>query len=131
VLDGVTMMLCLLLLMWLIALHGIYDSYVVVDRDIPVVQLLFPIGDLVVLTMALQTVVRAESRHRWELCLLTTAIAFTTLTHLGYAHLVANGRFQAGSLLDLGWAVALIVFAAAGQLSRRSPSRPRPAASLS
>ena len=54
-----------------------------------------------------------------------------TLTHLGYAHLVANGRFQTGSLLDLGWAVALIVFAAAAQLSRRSPSQPRPAASLS
>jgi diguanylate cyclase (GGDEF)-like protein len=131
VLDGVTVMLCLSLLMWTVALHGIYHSYVVVDRDIPVVQLLFPIGDLVVLTTALQTVVRAESRHRWELWLLTTAIAFMTLTHLGYAHLVANGRFQTGSLLDLGWAVALIIFATAAQLSRRSPAQPRPAASLS
>ena len=131
VLDGVTVMLCLFLLMWTVALHGTYNSYVVVDRDIPVVQLLFPIGDLVVLTIALQTVVRAESRHRRELWLLTTAIAFMTVTHLGYAHLVANGRFQTGSLLDLGWAVALIVFAAAADLARRSPSQPRPAASLS
>ena len=131
VLDGVTVMLCLFLLMWTVALHGTYDSYVLADRDIPVVQLLFPIGDLVVLTTALQAVVRAESRHRWELWLLTTAIGFMTLTHLGYAHLVANGRFQTGSLLDLGWAVSLIVFAAAAQLSRRSPSQPRPAASLS
>ena len=131
VLDGVTVMLCLFLLMWTIALHGTYDSYLVVGRDIPVVQLLFPVGDLVVLTTALQTVVRAESRHRWELWLLTTAIAVMTLTHLGYAHLVASGRFQIGSLLDLGWAVALIVFAAAAQLSRRTPAQPRPTASLS
>jgi diguanylate cyclase (GGDEF)-like protein len=131
VLDGVTVLLCLFLLMWTVALHGTYDSYLVADRDIPVVQLLFPIGDLVVLTTALQTVVRAESRHRWELWLLTTAIAVMTLTHLGYAHLVASGRFQTGSLLDLGWAVALIVFAAAAQLSRRTPAQPRPAASLS
>ena len=131
VLDGVTVMLCLFLLMWTVALHGTYDSYVLADRDIPVVQLLFPIGDLVVLTTALQTVVRAESRHRWELWLLTTAIVFMTLTHLGYAHLVANGRFRTGSLLDLGWAVSLIFFAAAAQLSRRSPSQPRPAVSLS
>ena len=130
-LDGVTVMLCLFLLMWTIALHGTYDSYVVAGRDIPVVQLLFPIGDLVVLTTALQTVVRAESRHRWELWLLATAVVFMTLTHLGYAHLVANGRFRTGSLLDLGWAVALIFFAAAAQLSRRSPPQPRPAVSLS
>ena len=131
VLDGVTVMLCLFLLMWTVALHGTYDSYVLADRDIPVVQLLFPIGDLVVLTTALQAVVRAESRQRWELWLLTTAIGFMTLTHLGYAHLVANGRFRTGSLLDLGWAVSLIAFAAAAQLSRRSPLQPRPAASLS
>jgi diguanylate cyclase len=131
VLDGVTVMLCLFLLMWAVALHGMYDSYVVADRDIPVVQLLFPIGDLVVLTTALLSVVRAESRHRWELWLLTAAIGFMTLTHLGYARLVANGRFQTGGLLDLGWAVSLIVFAAAAQLSRRSPAQPRPAASPS
>jgi diguanylate cyclase len=131
VLDGVTVMLCLFLLMWTVALHGTYHSYVVMGRAIPVVQLLFPIGDLVALTTALQTIVRAESRHRWELWLLTTGIAFMALTHLGYAHLVANGRFRTGSLLDLGWAVALIVFAAAAQLSRHPRSHPRPAASLS
>jgi diguanylate cyclase (GGDEF)-like protein len=131
VLDGVTVMLCLFLLMWTVALHGTYDSYAVLDRAIPVVQLLFPIGDLVVLTTALHAVVRAESRHRSELWLLATAVGFMTLTHLDYAHLVANGRFRTGSLLDLGWAVALIVFAAAAQLSRRSPSQPRPAASVS
>jgi hypothetical protein len=59
-LDGVTVMLCLFLLMWTVALHSTYHSYVAVGRVIPVVQLLFPVGDLVVLTTALQTVVRAE-----------------------------------------------------------------------
>jgi diguanylate cyclase len=131
VLDGVTVMLCLFLLMWTVSLHGTYDSYVLADREIPVVQLLFPIGDVVVLTTALQAVVRAESHQRWALWLLTTAIGFMTLTHLGYAHLVANGRFRTGSLLDLGWAVSLIVFAAAAQLSRRPQLQPRPTASLS
>ena len=131
VLDCVTVMLCLFLLMWTVALHGTYDSYVLADREIPVVQLLFPIGDVVVLTTALQAVVRAESHQRWALGLLTTAIGFMTLTHLGYAHLVANGRFRTGSLLDLGWAVSLIVFAAAAQLSRRPQLQPRPTASLS
>jgi diguanylate cyclase len=131
VLDGITVMLCLFLLMWTLVLHGTYDSYLAVHRGIPVVQLLFPLGDLAALTTALQTVVRAEARHRWELWLLTTAIAFMTLTHLGYAHLVANGHFRTGGLIDLGWAVALIAFAAAAQLSLRSPSQPRPAAFLS
>jgi diguanylate cyclase (GGDEF)-like protein len=130
VLDGITVTLCLFLLMWTLVLHGTYDSYLVVHRDIPVVQVLFPFGELVVLTTALQTVVRADARHRWELWLLTTAIAAMTLTHLGYAHLVANGHFQTGSLLDLGWAAALIAFAAAAHLSRPSRSQPVPAARL-
>ena len=48
--------------MWTLALHGTYDSYLLVHRDIPIVQLLFPLGDLAVLTTALQTVVLRRSR---------------------------------------------------------------------
>lgn len=130
VLDGVTVMLCLFLLMWAFTLHSAYDSYIV-DRDVPVVALLFPVGDLLVLTVALLIVVRADSRHRSELWLLAAGIMSMTATHTGYVHLIAFHRFHPGTLLDLGWAAAMIFFIAAAQRSLRSPSPPRPAPAAS
>lgn len=125
-LDGVTVALCLFLLMWLIALHRLYSSYIV-HRDVPVLVLLFPIGDLIVLATALLIVGRVGPRYQRVLWLLTAAIALVTVTDTGYGYLVGNGGFHTGSLLDLGWVAALIAFAVAAQLSRRSPSPPRPA----
>ena len=123
VLDGITAALCLFLLMWIVALHGVYDTYVA-DRHVPVLRVVLSIGDLTVLTTALLVAGRAEPRYRRELWLLTTAIMFLTVTDTGYGILVARGRFHTGSLLDLGWFAASIAFAAAAQLSlRRLPPR--------
>ncbi len=125
VLDGVTATLCLFLLMWITALHSVYNSFTA-DRDVPVLRLLFPIGDLTVLTTALLIIVRADPRYRRELWLIVVAIALVTVTDTGYGHLLEIGRFQTGSLLDLGWVAASIAFAVAAQLSLRFPPR-RPA----
>ena len=125
-LDGVTATLCLFLLMWMATLHSVYNSYLS-DRDVPVLRLLFPIGDLVVLATALLIIGRAETRYRRELWLLTAAIALVTVTDTGYGYLAESGRFHAGSLLDLGWAAAAITFAVAAQQSIHSPPQRRPA----
>ena len=45
--------------MWMAALHGVYNSYIA-DRDVPVLRVLFPIGDLTVLATALLIIGRAE-----------------------------------------------------------------------
>jgi diguanylate cyclase len=127
VLDGVTATLCLFLLMWIAALHSVYDSYTA-DRDAPILRLLFPIGDLTMLTTALLVIVRADPRYRRELWSIIAAIAVVTVTDTGYGHLLASGRFHPGSLLDLGWVAASIGFAVAAQLSLRSPPPRRPAA---
>ena len=127
VLDGVTATLCLFLLMWIATLHSVYDSYTA-DRDVPVLRLLFPIGDLTMLTTALLVIVRADPRYRRELWSIIAAIAVVTVTDTGYGHLLASGRFHPGSLLDLGWVAASIAFAVAAQLSLRSPLPRRPAA---
>jgi diguanylate cyclase len=125
VLDGITATLCLFLLLWIGALHGVYDTYAA-DRDVPVLRLLLPVGDLVVLSTALLVIGRAEQRYRRELWWLTAAILLLTLTDTGYGSLIASGRFHTGSLLDLGWFAASIAFAVAAQLSLRAPSPHRP-----
>ena len=125
VLDGITATLCLFLLMWIGALHGVYDTYVA-HRDVPVLRVLLPIGDLIVLATALLITGRTEARYQRELWLLTAAILALTVTDTGYGSLIASGRFHTGSLLDLGWFTASIAFAAAAQQSRRSPPPRRP-----
>lgn len=125
VLDGITATLCLFLLMWMAALHGVYNSYVA-DGEVPVLRLLFPIGDLMVLTTALLILGRAGARYRRELWGLTAAVALVTVTDTGYANLVASGRVGTVTLLDLGWVAASIAFAVAAQLSLRSSSPRRP-----
>lgn len=126
-LDGVTAMLCLFLLTWIAALHSVYTSYLA-DQDVPVLRLLFPVGDLTVLATALLMIGRVEPRYRRELWMLTAAIAMVTVTDTGYGYLVERGRFQSGSLLDLGWVAALLAFAVAAQVSLRSRSPRRVAA---
>ncbi len=125
ILDGITAGLCLFLLMWIAALHGVYDTYVA-HRDVPLLRAILPIGDLTVLATAVLITGRAEARYRRELWWLATAILMLTVTDTAYGHLIESGRFHTGSLLDLGWFAASIAFALAAQLSRRTPSPRRP-----
>ncbi len=125
VLDGITATLCLFLLMWIGALHGVYDTYAA-HQNVPVLRVLLPIGDLTVLATALLITGRADARYQRELWVLTAAILILTVTDTGYGSLIASGRFHTGSLLDLGWFAASIAFALAAQLSLRSPVPRRP-----
>ncbi|MET0699825.1 MAG: bifunctional diguanylate cyclase/phosphodiesterase [Mycobacterium sp.] len=124
VLDGVTVSLCLFLLLWILALHQVYDGYHG-ERVAPGFTLLFSLGDLVLLTTALLVVLRAEARRRGVLWLLTAAIAVVTVTHSAFAYLQVTGRYGIGSLNDLGWAASLILFAIAAVLNREAlPAAP-------
>lgn len=130
VLDGITATLCLILLMWIAALHSVYNAYLR-DRDLSDPRLLYPIGDLAMLTAALLTLGRAESRYRRELSLVTAAIALMTAADIGYRNLVDSGRFHLGNLVDFGWVAASTAFACAARLSCRSlaPRRTQSASS--
>jgi diguanylate cyclase len=125
VLDGATVALCLVLLLWLLVLHKVYDTYR--EGGTSVLALVFPVGDLVVLITVVLVLGRAEARHRGVLWLLTAAIALVTVTHCAYVALVVGGRFDTGRLVDLGWAASLISFAAAALFSRRYSPPTRPA----
>ncbi|CAN5777212.1 EAL domain-containing protein [soil metagenome] len=125
VLDGVTVALCLFLLLWILALQKVYESYHE-ERIAPGFTLLFSLGDLVLLTTALLVVLRGEARRRRVLWLLTAAIAVVTVTHSAFAYLNVTGRYGIGSLNDLGWATSLILFAIAALLNREAlPASPR------
>ncbi len=122
--------LCLILLMWMAALHRVYGSYAA-GQQVPILKLLFPLADLAALAAVLLVLGRAERRYRPELWSLTFAIAFVTGTDSCYGALVESGRMRTGSLLDLGWVAASLAFIAAARLSVGPPRPRRPATASS
>ena len=121
VLDGLIVALCLFLLAWTIALNHVYETYRE-DRVALALALLYPVADLVVLTVAVVVLARAEGRLRIVLGLLTAAFMMVTITDSAFAYLVAVDRYDTGNLIDIGWAAALFTFCAAANLSRRPPN---------
>ncbi|CAN5509081.1 EAL domain-containing protein [soil metagenome] len=120
VLDGVGVALCLFLLLWFVSLHTVYDSYRALHH-VPVRALLFPVADMVLTTIAVLVLVRADARHRPVLWPLVVAILLVTVTHSAYVYLLVTGGFKRGGVVDVGWAAALIAFIVAALVSRRAP----------
>ncbi len=63
VLDAVTVALCLFLLSWIFFLNTVFDTYRE-DRVALSVALVYPVFDLVVLTIAVVVLARADPRQR-------------------------------------------------------------------
>ncbi|WP_255506693.1 bifunctional diguanylate cyclase/phosphodiesterase [Mycolicibacterium sp. 018/SC-01/001] len=124
VLDAVIVALCLFLLAWIIVLHDVYQAYSE-DRMAVVVAFLYPAADIVMLTIAVVTLLRTTGGQRVTLSLLTLAVSVMGIADSAYAGLVAHDRYQSGDLIDVAWAAAAALFAAAALLSRTTP-QPRP-----
>ncbi|OAN41607.1 putative bifunctional diguanylate cyclase/phosphodiesterase [Mycolicibacterium iranicum] len=123
-LDGITVALCVFLLAWIFALNRVYDTYRDDKLDL-VLALLYPVADMVALAVAVAVLARAARGQRSVLALLAIALAVTTASDVAFAYLVAADRYAAGSFIDIGWVVALCLFAAAALSSRIAP-QPRP-----
>ncbi|MFB1299251.1 putative bifunctional diguanylate cyclase/phosphodiesterase [Mycobacterium sp. pW049] len=124
-LDGITVGLCVFLLAWIFALRSVYEAYRDDKLDL-VLALLYPVADIVALAVAVAVLARAARGQRSVLALLAVALAVTTASDVAFAYLVAADRYEAGSFIDIGWVVALCLFAAAALVSRSAPPlRPR------
>ncbi|MCU1656425.1 MAG: sensor-containing diguanylate cyclase/phosphodiesterase [Pseudonocardiales bacterium] len=77
------------------------------------VSLAYPIGDIVVLTMALTALCR-PSTHRGQLVLLSVAMSAMSLGDSCFTYLTAIGKYQTGGPTDLGWVAAFLLLAVAG-----------------
>jgi predicted signal transduction protein with EAL and GGDEF domain len=118
-LDGATVALCSFLLAWILVLNGVYEAYRH-DRLALGIAIAYPAVDLIALAVAVAVIARAGVRQRAVLAVLTLAIALIAISDSAFAYLVADGRYSTGSLLDAGWAAALVTFGAAALLSRRT-----------
>lgn len=123
VLDSITVTLCLFLLAWILVLNDVFDAYRE-DRAAMVVAFLYPVADIVMLTIAVVTLMRTTGVQRVAISLLAAAITVMTIADSAYTGLVAQDAYQSGDLIDAAWAWAAALFAAAAVVSRIAP-RPR------
>ena len=122
-LDGLTVALCSFLLAWIFALHQVFDTY----RDDTFalgLAVFYPVADIVILAVAVAVLARVDAAHRAVPALLVLGFALMTVTDSAFAYAVAAGSYQTGSLIDLGWAGALVAICCASVLSR-GDSTPR------
>lgn len=129
VLDGLTVAVCLLLLLWIISLHSVYAN--IHDAGAALQVLLVPFGDLILVTIAVLVLVRGEARHRGVLWSFMGAIGMVVVTRAAFAYTIADGTFETGGPVDIGWVLAMVLFACAALLSRQVAPPPKPAVRMS
>jgi diguanylate cyclase len=88
------------------------------------VSLAYPVGDILILTMALSGVCRTSS-YRTQLILLSAAMSAMAVADSGFTYLTATGRYATGSPIDIGWAASFLLLAVAAAHSANTRAADR------
>ena len=87
------------------------------------VSVAYPVGDIVVLSLAILALCRPRA-HQGQLVLLSVAMAAMAVADSNFAYLNATGRYHTGSLSDVGWVGAFLLLAVAAANAGPEPERP-------
>jgi signal transduction histidine kinase len=105
-LDGLLIASSLLFASWALVLGPAYRAggqHLLLSRMIAVA---YPIGDLVLLTIALSVLTRTRGRAIIQPALLTLTILSMGVADSAFAYMAGKGTYATGAWLDLGWLVA-------------------------
>ncbi|HET6530031.1 MAG TPA: EAL domain-containing protein [Actinoplanes sp.] len=119
-LDGLTVALALFTISWIVTLRSVWAA----GGDNPwafVVSLVYPVGDLVLATMAFLLATRIRRGARTVVGLLVAGLLGMATADTLFALATADGRYVSGTVADAGWVIAFAAFALAGWISARQP----------
>lgn len=126
VLDGITLASGVLFVSWAFVLGPQYRSGTgsVLERAI---GLAYPLGDIVLLTMALLVASRLPDEGKPPLRLIISGVIAIAISDSGFAYLTSHKIYATGGYLDLGWMAgfALIATAAAHPASQSALANPQ------
>jgi len=104
-LDGLLIASSLLFASWALVLGPAYHAGG--DSLLPrAIGLAYPIGDLVLLTIAFSVLARTRGRAIIQPALITLTIVSLGVADSAFAYLAGKGTYATGAWLDLGWLVA-------------------------
>jgi diguanylate cyclase (GGDEF)-like protein len=129
VLDGVIAAAALFQISWVTVLRDVYEAGGTSTFSFAL-SLSYPIGDLVVITVAVLIQARTRSGQRRTLTLLTLGVIVMALSDSLFAYLTAHELYdyQVGRAVDVGYLAGLLVIGVAGLLAIREPVPERSAA---
>lgn len=116
--DGFIIAAALFQISWVTVLQGV-DAARGTSRFALGLSLAYPVGDLVVIMVALLVLARARTGQRRTLAMLTIGVILMALSDSAFTYLTANGGYRPGSVSDIGWLAGLLVIGLAALLSHR------------
>ncbi|MCX6482933.1 MAG: EAL domain-containing protein [Mycobacterium sp.] len=125
VLDGLIVAGSLFIASWTLGLRQVYEAGDATRMDLELL-IAYPVGDLVMLTIAAVVVVSAQAGQRVTMTLLTLGLTCMALADSGYAYLSARGDYFSGNIVDIGWVAGLLLLILAAVTARQPtvPDRP-------
>jgi diguanylate cyclase len=118
VIDGLTIGAALLAASWAAVLGAVFaaggDSLFT-----KALSLAYPLGDVIVGTMALLMATRARTGTRTPLLLLAGGLWCTAIADTGFAYFNAAGTYGNGNGIDTGWIAGFLLVALAGRRAAR------------
>jgi signal transduction histidine kinase len=114
--DGLIVACSLFTVSWTLVLDALYDSSRQTDWT-RAISLAYPIGDIVLVTLAVYVSLRARSWARRSILLLTFGFVLNSLADSSFTYLTATGQYVTGNPIDTLWLAgfALIGLAALSQ----------------
>ena len=98
---------------WVTVLQPVYEAGGT-SRFAMGLSLAYPVGDVVVIMVALLVLARARTGQRRTLALLTTGAILMAVSDSVFVHLTARNTIGTASVADIGWVLALLCIGLAG-----------------
>ncbi|WP_445169859.1 putative bifunctional diguanylate cyclase/phosphodiesterase [Mycolicibacterium sp. Dal123E01] len=128
-LDGLIVAGSLFLMSWVTILRPLYLWHHSGQLGFAI-SLIYPISDILVLTVAGVVLVNASTDHRLSLTLMIAGAACFALSDSAFAFLTANGSYASGGVFDIGWAAGLLLVTVAAVAAREGGDSERVAVAL-
>jgi diguanylate cyclase (GGDEF)-like protein len=118
-LDGIIIASALLMLSWSLNLVATGGSD---DLLATVIGAAYPLGDVLLASLAVLLLSRAEPGNRLSLVLLTCGVIALAVADSAFMYGTANGSYASGELLDVGWFAGFLAIGVAGLAIRITPT---------
>ena len=127
VLDGMIAAAALFQISWVAVLRDVYEAGGT-SRFAFGLSLAYPIGDLVVITVAVMVLMRARSAERRTLTILIGGVVLMALADSAFVYLSARDLYegQIGRVVDVCWNSALMLIGASALIFRDQPAADSP-----
>ena len=121
-LDGAIIAFSLLVLSWVTVLGSVASDSSGGWLSVAL-SVAYPVGDVILGTLALLALARGRSHERAVLAILALGLAFLAAADSAYVYLVSVGEYTSADLITNGWVFGFLLVAAAALTELREPRR--------